>query len=181
VPRKGAQHLIAAAIELKRRELLQHYHFHIYGKGELFKPMQQQIKQHKLETAVTLHGFVDEAQKPVVLSAADIAIYPATGGEAFGIVLLEGMASGSLTLGGDNPGYRSVLDFAPDSLFNPIDPQATVQLFERLRTDSQLFNQLYKIQQDKIEDYDVNRVGLQFVELYREARVAHERLADIPH
>ena len=49
------------------------------------------------------------------------SVFPSSGGESFGIVLLEAMASGrSAVLAGNNPGYASVMAPRPDLLFDPL-------------------------------------------------------------
>jgi len=54
-------------------------------------------------------GFVPEDRKAAFLAAADIAVFPSTAGESFGIVLVEAMAAGAgVVLAGHNPGYASV-------------------------------------------------------------------------
>ena len=65
-------------------------------------------------------GFIPEADKAKLLASADVAVFPSTSGESFGIVLVEAMAAGSrLIIAGNNPGYSSVLAAKPALLFNP--------------------------------------------------------------
>jgi len=64
-------------------------------------------------------------KKANFLASADIAVFPSISGESFGIVLVEAMAAGSgVVLGGNNPGYKSVLGQQPYLLFSPRDTEA---------------------------------------------------------
>lgn len=54
-------------------------------------------------------GAVSEADKAGLLSAADVYVAPHTGGESFGIVLVEAMASGAPVLASDLRAFVAVL------------------------------------------------------------------------
>ena len=58
---------------------------------------------------VTFTGFVEDDVKQKLLDEADLFCSPAIYGEGFGIVLLEAMAKGLVTVAGDNTGYASAL------------------------------------------------------------------------
>lgn len=91
-------------------------HVTLAGKGPLLARCQAQAAT--LRTPVEFTGFITEADKPALLASADVAVFPSTGGESFGIVLLEAIAAGSrVVLAGDNPGYRSTLLDDDDALF----------------------------------------------------------------
>ncbi len=48
--------------------------------------------------------------RPPALRTADVYVAPNTGGESFGIVLVEAMAAGATVLASDLPAFRRVLD-----------------------------------------------------------------------
>ena len=58
---------------------------------------------------VRVAGRVSEREKWELLHSADMLCAPSLGGESFGIVLLEAMASGTPVVCSDIPGYRDVL------------------------------------------------------------------------
>ncbi|HEX9153697.1 MAG TPA: glycosyltransferase family 4 protein [Candidatus Saccharimonadales bacterium] len=65
-------------------------------------------------------GFISEKEKVHYMRTADLYCSPALYGESFGIVLLEAMATGLVTVAGDNPGYASVMTgLGSISLVNP--------------------------------------------------------------
>jgi len=92
------------------------------GKGPDLVKCIERIEELGLSKVVTFPGFIDESDKPRLLASAGICVFPSTGGEAFGISVVEAMASGhSIVLGGDNQGYRSILGENPELLFDPKD------------------------------------------------------------
>jgi phosphatidylinositol alpha-mannosyltransferase len=79
-----------------------------------------------LETeGVDIVGRVSEDEKWRLLHNADLLCAPSLGGESFGIVLLEALASGTPVVCSDIPGYRDVVrDDVEGRLVPPGDPAA---------------------------------------------------------
>ena len=55
-------------------------------------------------------GTVTDADKAALLRSADVYVAPHTGGESFGIVLVEAMSAGAPVLASDLDAFRRVLD-----------------------------------------------------------------------
>jgi phosphatidylinositol alpha-mannosyltransferase len=125
VPRKGCR-LLLEAIRLVRDDYGHtNVRVLICGKGPELANLQRYVSENQLEQLIEFVGFVSEADKPAYYASADISVFPSSGGESFGIVLVEAMASGkAVVLGGDNSGYHSVLESQPDLLFDPQDAAA---------------------------------------------------------
>lgn len=55
-------------------------------------------------------GRISDAEKAALLGSADVYLAPQTGGESFGIVLVEAMAAGAAVAASDLPAFVRVLD-----------------------------------------------------------------------
>jgi phosphatidyl-myo-inositol alpha-mannosyltransferase len=60
--------------------------------------------------AVRLLGALGDPEKAALLRSADVFVAPHTGGESFGIVLVEAMSAGVPVVAADLPAFRRVLD-----------------------------------------------------------------------
>lgn len=170
VPRKGSVQLLKAVAKLAAEPGVPEFRVLICGSGPLEGELKKLIRTHGLENKVELAGFVSEDDKPRYYASADVSVFPSTGGESFGIVLLEAMASGrSAVLAGDNPGYRSVLEARPEMLVDPDDIDAfSKKLAEYLR-DAPLRQNLQEWGAGFSHDFDVNVVGKKLFSVYDEA------------
>jgi phosphatidylinositol alpha-mannosyltransferase len=125
--RKGVRYLIEAFeiyVQINPAAKLK-----IAGNGPDRQKLEDYVKSHKIPNVEFL-GHISEEQKQELFEQADLFCSPALFGESFGIVLLEAMAKGLVTLAGDNPGYASVLTGRGAlSLVNPRDiPQFARQI-----------------------------------------------------
>jgi len=169
--RKGCLYLLQAIDYIQKQALAsQPYRVVVCGKGPLQASLEAYTKEHNLQQLVQFTGFVSEADKPRYLASSDVAIFPSTAGESFGIVLVEAMAaSRGVVLAGDNPGYAGVLRPFADALIDPHDTkQFAIQLVTWLEKvqDRHLRSQKQKI---TAEQYDVNQVGRRLLNHYRTA------------
>jgi phosphatidylinositol alpha-mannosyltransferase len=70
------------------------------------------------------HGAVSFARLTELYRDCDVFVAPSTGGESFGIVLLEAMASGKPVVCSDIEGYRQVATTEGSTLVTPSDAKA---------------------------------------------------------
>lgn len=104
----------------------------IAGDGPYRNKLEQLAKDLSLSNVEFL-GYVTEEKKIELLSQADLFCSPAIYGESFGIVLLEAMASGIVTVAGNNSGYIDVLDgLGALSIVNPQDSDEFARRIELL-------------------------------------------------
>jgi len=167
VSRKGCMYLLQALESLHQKHLLTNVRVLICGKGQLLPELEAYVHDHHLSTIVHFVGFVSEEDKPHYLATADIAVFPSTGGESFGIVLIEAMAAGSgVVLGGNNIGYASVLHDRPELLIDPIDTAAFAKTLKHFITSRRARQSAKKWQQEHVKQYDVAVVGKILLEHY---------------
>lgn len=168
VKRKGCEELLRAFALLLAK--VPDARLSIAGDGSCRAKLETIVKEKGLESSVKFLGFISEAEKPRLLASAQIACFPATGGESFGIVLIEAMAAGAgVVMGGNNPGYASVLGKNSVTLVDPGKSTAFAESLEKILTDKSLAGRLHKQQQEQVKRYDVAVVGSQLLEVYTQA------------
>jgi len=167
VERKGVLELIDA-LALLDGDTLDRLEVRIGGRGPLLDEAEDAVARHGLGDVVSFTGFVSEEDKPQFLADADIAVFPSTGGESFGIVLVEAMASGAgVVVAGANPGYLSVINDRPEVQVDARDTRAFAALITRLVEDPVLREELHREQQEHVKQFDLAVVGERILkELY---------------
>ncbi|MDB5164151.1 MAG: hypothetical protein JWS12_769 [Candidatus Saccharibacteria bacterium] len=116
---------------------------------------------------VTFKGFVSQAEKLKLMADADLFCSPALYGESFGIVLLEAMAMGIVTVAGNNPGYASVLrEHGRISLINPKEIDEFASRLELLLTDQALRQLWQSWALDYVQQFNYEYVVKQYEDLY---------------
>jgi phosphatidylinositol alpha-mannosyltransferase len=176
VARKGAIYVLQA-LTLLRSHGIVNYSLCIAGDGPEREKLEAFTRRNNLSSQVEFLGFVSEDKKKQLLQTADLAVYPATGGESFGIVLLEAMAAGTVVLAGNNPGYSSVLASCPDALFNPRDPQLLATTMRHVLEDRTAYRALLSKQQNIIKNFDIDIVGNAILREYNQAIKSKEHYA----
>lgn len=167
VKRKGCEYLIDAVHWLDNRKMFDNRRLIVCSKGPLTEKLKLKAKQYGLSEKIIFEGFIAEEVKKDYLASADLAVYPSTGGESFGIVLIEAMASGALTLGGNNPGYTTVLGEKPELLIDPEDTEGFARRIDELLGDEEWAKKLIEWQTEEVKKYDVDAVGKQLEKLYK--------------
>ncbi|HEV2403616.1 MAG TPA: glycosyltransferase family 4 protein [Candidatus Saccharimonadales bacterium] len=178
VERKGCQFLLHALTYMVRHQIIDRTTCHVLicGSGPLELSLKRYVAMHQLEDLVDFKGFISEADKPRYLASADIVAYPSTGGESFGIVLLEAMAaSRGAVIAGNNPGYAAVLAEHHEALFDPKDSRQFAELLAQLLADRTTRQAAVGWQRAMAHHYDIDRVGPQILSIYR--RALHKRPA----
>ena len=117
-------------------------------------------------------GFVGEELIARYYASADMFCAPATGGESFGIVLLEAMASGVAVLASSIPGFSQVVEHGRDGLLvTPKLPEEWAGAIARLLDDAPLRRAMGRAGLRKAQMYDWSHVVDEVLAVYRDARV----------
>jgi len=171
VERKGCTYLLHAINRLHVAKLLPaNCKVVICGGGPLEASLKAYVKNQGLDAIVDFEGFIDEKDKPRYLAGADIAVYPSTGGESFGIVLLEAMAAGrGAVLAGNNPGYASVMGERPEVLFDPTNEAQFASKLQKYLDDATERSESHDWQQPFVRKFDVPNVADEITVVYDEA------------
>lgn len=171
VERKGAGYLLRAVNQMRRSGVPEHpFAVRIGGKGVLRDELEAYVAEHSLQDIVTFDGFVAEEEKAAYLAAADIAVFPSTGGESFGISLIEAMAATpGVIIAGNNPGYASVIGDHTAQLVDPIDTDTFAHTLARF-VDKPADRAVARAwQKHEVLGYDVAPVGNRFLAFYADA------------
>lgn len=120
-PRKGMSVLLGALPALVERfadvEIL------VVGRGD-----EDELRDEAGPLAGHLRflGQVDDADKASAMRSADVYCAPNTGGESFGIVLVEAMAAGTAVVASDLDAFRRVLDDGQAGRLVAVDDSAAL-------------------------------------------------------
>jgi len=169
--RKGVKHLIQAFAQLvkERPETT----LIIAGNGPDREKLEMLVSDLEVPNVKFL-GFITEKEKQQYLRNSDLFCAPALYGESFGIVLLEAMACGLVTVAGDNPGYASVMQgLGAISLVNPQHHAEFARRLNLLLHEKDLRKLWRTWANDQMPQYEYPTVVSQYEEIYKKAIKEH--------
>ncbi len=112
-------------------------------------------------------GYVSAEDLPRYYHTADVFCAPATGGESFGIVLLEAMAASKPIVASNIGGYASVISRDVDGLLvNPKDAKTLAGALDLLIKDKALRERLGAHGRLKVEEYTWDKVAHRVMAYY---------------
>ena len=127
VPHKGIGILIRSLTYTEKGKLL------VVGDGPYKGWLVDLVNKLDLNDRVVFVGPVDDYWLPSYYSATDVVVLPSTSRlEAFGIVGLEGMASGKPLILSDIPGVRDVISEKEGYIVEPLDPSAIAEALDKI-------------------------------------------------
>jgi len=155
-PRKGLLDLLKAHRLLRRTGYQQR--LLVVGSGPQEREARRYVATRRLK-AVEFLGRVSDAEKAQLFRTADIYCSPATGGESFGIVLLEAMASGAPIVASDIHGYKGVVRRGREGLLvEPHQPKELARAIARLLDDPALRDEMSAAGRLRAEEFSWPRV-----------------------
>lgn len=129
--------------------------------------------QPELHGRVEFLGYVETDDKPHVLRSAAVYVAPNTGGESFGIILTEAMASGIPIVASDLPAFRTVLnDGAAGALFENGNPDSLARALVNCLRDRAYRESLIAGGAEQVQKYDWPRVALEILDVYASVMTA---------
>ena len=118
-------------------------------------------------------GQVDDEEKASALRSADVYCAPNTGGESFGIVLVEAMAAGTAVVASDLDAFRRVLRDGQAGRLVPVDDgRALADALIDVLGDDALRARYVKASQEAVRRYDWPVVAQQIVRVYETVAAA---------
>lgn len=170
-PRKGLEVLTAAIPWLRARhpdvEVL------IAGPGDVDEAVQR-LGPDALDCCRFL-GPLSHQEKVALLTETDVYVAPNTGGESFGIILIEAMSAGAAVVASDLPAFDAVLGGGRYGMTFPVgDPEGLADRLSRVLGDTDLRSRLARQGLARAREYDWSRVGEQVVAVYESVRTAGE-------
>ena len=165
-PRKGLATLLEAwpAIVAARPGA----HLYVAGRGDVDAVRRTLARQaREARDSVTFLGLVDEQTRGELLASANLYVAPNTGGESFGIILVEAMAAGAPVLASDLAAFRRVLDDGQlGTLFRVGDGSALAENAVGLLDDDVRRGMLRKAASVAVRRYDWSVLVRDIVRVY---------------
>jgi phosphatidylinositol alpha-mannosyltransferase len=163
-PRKGVLDLLKAHRILRKtgsgNRLL------IVGSGPQEREARRYVATRGLQEVEFL-GRVSDAEKAQLFRTVDVYASPATGGESFGIVLLEAMAAGAPIVASDIHGYKGVVRRDREGLLvPPHEPKELAKAIARLLGDPDLRAQMSTAGRLRAEQFSWPRVAERVEDYY---------------
>jgi phosphatidyl-myo-inositol alpha-mannosyltransferase len=166
--RKGLPTLVEAYGQLRRTR--SDVRLVVVGDGPMRWGYESQVAAMSIPD-VEFAGRVSDELLPRYYASADIFCAPANGGESFGIVLLEAMASGVPVMASSIPGFSSVVSHDVDGvLVPPRHPKEWARSLAGLLDDDSRRRAMSERGLAKAQLYDWERVVDEVLDVYRVAR-----------
>lgn len=166
-PRKGAKYLLKAMPEILRK--VPSARLTVVGSG----PLSGHYRAYLPGDCVTHVRFAGRVSGDTLarhFATADVYCSPATGGESFGIVLLEAMAAGAAIVASQIPGYRDVVEHGRTGiLVEPRSPEAIAGAITRLHADPALARRLVEGASRAVRRYAWDRVTDEILAVLQDA------------
>ncbi|AQA15070.1 glycosyltransferase family 4 protein [Streptomyces samsunensis] len=120
-----------------------------------------------LRERVEFLGMVSDEDKARLLRSVDVYVAPNTGGESFGIILVEAMSAGAAVLASDLDAFAQVLDGgAAGELFANEDADALAAAAVRLLGDEKRLAELRERGSRHVRRFDWSTVGADILAVY---------------
>jgi phosphatidylinositol alpha-mannosyltransferase len=163
-PRKGLEVLLGAVPDVLRT--YPGARFLVAGRGDTGPDEVRELIGDDSRAVEFLGGISDE-DKTRLLASVDVYCAPQTGGESFGIVLVEAMSAGTAVVASDLGAFRRVLeDGTAGVLFRTGDSRDLGATLVRVLGDEQLRRELVATASTVVQRYDWSSVTHEVLTVY---------------
>jgi len=163
-PRKGLKYLFKAFSLVYKQ--YPHCRLIVVGEGYLRDYYKMYLPSYLLDKVI-FEGYVPRDILPRYYASADVFCAPAIGGESFGIVLLEAMASAKPIVASAIKGYRDLITYGQDGLtVSPKDPEMLKEAILKLIRDKSLRKKMGERGLLKAREYSWDKVTKQVEACY---------------
>ncbi len=177
-PRKGLPVLVEAVPEVLRA--VPGARFLVAGRGDV-EAARERLDPRSRQ-AVEFLGAVDDPDKASLLRSVDAYVAPQTGGESFGIVLVEAMSAGAPVVASDLDAFRPVLaDGDLGVLFATADGTALAAALLALLGDPGRSARLRAAASRAVRRYDWSIVGGEVLEVFETVSAGAQAVTEDPH
>ncbi|HEY0218096.1 MAG TPA: glycosyltransferase family 4 protein [Cellulomonas sp.] len=174
VERKGPRELLDAVAAMDRLPGTRPWTLTLAGRGPLLDDLRARATAAGIADRVTFPGFIAEEDKTALLAGADLVVLPSTGGECFGISVVEALAAATgVVLAGDNPGYRTPMAGLEDQLVDPADTDGFARALARWTADDRARAAAPARQRPAARRYEAGAITDQVVAWYEQSIAAH--------
>lgn len=174
-PRKGLSVLLEAAKEVIER--IPSVQFAVAGPGDssqFIEAIDPRDRKH-----FTFHGSVSDDEKRRLLQQAQVYVAPHTGGESFGIVLIEAMAAGTPVVASNLPAFSRVLQEGEcGELFINGDAKDLAEKLCTTLESSTIRNQFIYKSNIRVMDFDWNSVVKDVIAVYESVHTRGEKVTE---
>lgn len=163
---KGVDILLEAASIIPNKNWV----LKIVGRGDLVPIYKKQAEKLKISNKVFFLDNISNENLPKIYQQADIFVLPSINkNEAFGLVLLEAMATGLPLIASDLPGVRKVFEDGQEGfLFKSGEKEALAKKIESLLNDSkQRIKMGLKARELALAKYDFSKVEKKIIEIFK--------------
>ena len=166
---KGVSNLLKAVSKLK----FENWRLEIVGDGDMRPKYEKMACEMEIADRVNFAGRVSDKKLPGYYQNCDVLVLPSiNSGEAFGMVLLEAMASSKPIIASNLPGVRNVFENGKQGLL--VEPENYNDLAEKIKiilSDDNLAEKMGEAGRKLVEEkYAWEKVGERLDGIYREVK-----------
>ncbi|MGC8912463.1 MAG: glycosyltransferase [Thermoplasmata archaeon] len=173
VYQKGVRFLIEAALRLPKDTGIL-----IVGEGPERERLERFVKIKNLDTRVHFLGKVSPHELPYYFASCDVFVLPSVSRlEAFGLVIVEAMASGKPVVVSDIPGVNEVIEDGKEGLLcRPMMEEDLAEKIMKILNDPEYAKKLGENGRKKVlEKYEWKKVAAQVYGVYEKALVGMQK------